>query len=139
VNISKRVFVTKVLLIFLLVLLVNRAVFSFWLVRQMLGAQPIVISVGLRQLFIPLVSVVLFSILWGFLRLEYILFVIGLVLTFGVLYEPLSVPMQALEVLQAVGLLLILIAVIRIVIFLLSKQSAKVVEASIEKWMAKKS
>lgn len=138
-NISRRVSVTKVLLIFLLVLLVNRAIFSFWLVRQLLGAQPIVISVGLRQLFIPLVSVVLFSMLWGILRLEYILLVAGLVLTFGVLYEPLSVPVQALEILQAIGLLLVVIAVIRIVIFLVSKRSAKVLEASIEKWMAKRS
>lgn len=138
-NISRRVSVTKVLLIFLLVLLANRAIFSFWLVRQLLGAQPIVISVGLRQLFIPLVSVVLFSMLWGFLRLEYILLVAGLVLTFGVLYEPLSVPVQALEILQTIGLLLLMIAAIRIVIFLVSKRSDKVLEASIEKWMAKKS
>jgi hypothetical protein len=31
-----------------------------------------------------------------------------------------------------------MIAVIRIVIFLVSKRSAKVLEASIEKWMAKR-
>ncbi len=75
--------------------------------------------------------------LWNVLKLEYIFFASGLALIFVVLYESFSLPVQALKVLQTIGLILYVIAVARISVFFISKQSNEFLEDSMKKWMGK--
>jgi hypothetical protein len=132
-EVHKRMLGTKILLFFLLGIL-SFKVLSVYVVSKQIFSGKIILVVSLKWLFLPLVCVVLFSMLWNALKAAYILLVLGLALVYVVLYVSFPLPVQVLEILQTIGMILFAISAIWIVVFLIGKRSGRFLEDSIKKW-----
>ena len=132
-NIHRKVLLFRLCMLSVIAILSHRVILAFLMSRQVLGENGSIEPVGMKWLFIPVISVVGFMVFWKVLRLEYIMLVSGLLLVFFWLYDSLSLPFQVINIIQTIGLILYLIAVIRIAIFLIRPKSDKFIEALLKK------
>lgn len=132
-NIPRKILLLRLAMLGLLAILSHRVILVFLTSRQILGNNGSVASVGLKPLFLPFVCVLFFGILRDVLKLEYMMLVSGLLLVYLPLYYSFALSSLILEIIQTIGLILYLIAVIRIAVFLIRPKSDKFIEALLKK------
>jgi hypothetical protein len=127
-ELDKKIMLSRVVFLMAIVYMTSKVVglFVMSILRVISGTN--VMLVGRKELFLPLICVVLLAEFWKLLKREYILLVLGLISIFGVLYEPFHFSNQLIIIIQPLGTVIFAVAVIRISKFLLSKQSNQFIE-----------
>jgi len=133
-DIRKRIFTVRILVLIVIFILARRVVFDFLMARHLLGASGPILTVGAKTLFLPVVCIIFFRMFWKVLKLAYIFLVLGLTLLYATIFEIYSLSLQTGKALQMMGLLLFIIAIVQFTVYFLSKRSNKFIEDSVGKW-----